>query len=330
MAGIGKRMRPHTFNIPKPLLKIAGKSIVQRLIEELSKSVNKSIDNIGFVIGEFGKEVETELLNIAANINAKGHIFYQKEALGTAHAVYCADELIKDEVVVAFADTLFRASFKIKEDKDAMIWIYEVEDPANFGVVKTDKNNIVTDFIEKPRDRISNKAIIGIYYFKNGNILCEEIKDIIDRNIMAGGEYQLTTVLENMKNKGTGFAVNKVEEWLDCGNKENFVNTNERILEYLDEDKLTKGKHEIENTKIIKPCYIGNNVKISDSVIGPYVSVEDNTQIKRSVISNSIIYDNATISGMIASNSIIGSNVKYIIKESELNLGDFSNYIAND
>ncbi len=326
MAGIGKRMRPHTFNIPKPLLKIAGKAIVQRLIEELSKSMNVSIKNIGFVVGEFGRDVEAELLDIAKNINAKGHIFYQDEALGTAHAVYCADELLKDEVVIAFADTLFKASFKIKSEKDAIIWIYEVEDPANFGVVKTDNNNRVTDFIEKPKDKISNKAIIGIYYFNNGNMLREEIKDIIDKNIIVEGEYQLTTVLENMKNKGTGFYVNNVEEWLDCGNKNNFIYANKRILEHLSDEKQAKGKHELINTKVIEPCYLGINVRISDSVIGPYVSIEDNARIKRSIISNSIIYENASIEGMVASNSIIGSNVKYIRKENELNLGDFSDY----
>ncbi len=329
MAGIGKRMRPHTLNIPKPLLKIAGKTIVQRLIEELGKSINKKIDNIGFVIGEFGKEVELELLNIAANVNAQGQIFYQDEALGTAHAVKCAGKLMKDEVVIAFADTLFKASFKIRDDKNAMIWIYEVEDPSNYGVVKTDKNDIVTEFIEKPEAKISNKAIIGIYYFKKGEQLDEEIEKIIKNNIRVGGEYQITTVLENMKNKGVGFSVKKVEEWLDCGNKENFLLTNSKILEFMRPDELITGKPVIENSKIIPPCYIGTNVKISGSIIGPYVSVENNVVIKKSIIANSIIYDNTGIEGMIASNSIIGSYVEYRRKDDELNLGSYTGFGAN-
>lgn len=324
MAGIGKRMRPHTFTIPKPLLKIAGKTIVQRLIEELGNSVNNSIDNIGFIIGEFGKEVETELLGIAKKVNAKGRIFYQKEALGTAHAIYCANEILNDEVIIAFADTLFHARFKIKDIYDAVIWTYEVEDPSNFGVVKTDDNNLVTNFIEKPKNKVSKNAIIGIYYFKKGDLLSNEIRNLIEKNVIIDGEYQLTTVLENMKKNGTGFYANKVQDWLDCGNKDNFIHTNARILEYENKGKSFTNMHEFKDSKIIDPCYIGDNVKISNSIIGPYVSVEDNTEIKKSIISNSIVYSNTKIYGVVTSNSIIGSYVEYVNKDKELNLGDFS------
>ncbi len=326
MAGIGKRMRPHSLSVPKPLMKIAGKAIVQRLIEELIKSVSIRIDNIGFVIGDFGKDVENELISIARNVSAKGRIYYQKEALGTAHAISCANELLNNEVIIAFADTLFKADFKIKKESEAVIWIYKVKDPHNYGVVKENDQNIVTDFIEKPKEKISNKAIVGIYYFKNGDLLKNEIKNIIRNRVLVGGEYQLTTVLENMKNKGLEFRVSAVDEWLDCGNKDTFISTNARVLELLDKEELTSGNVLIKNSKIIDPCYIGENVRITNSIIGPYVSIEENTEISKCVISDSIIYNNSIVKGIVSSKSIIGSNVEYIRNDEELNIGDFSNY----
>jgi len=326
MAGIGKRMRPHSLSVPKPLMKIAGKAIVQRLIDELIKSVDIKVDNIGFVIGDFGKDVENELVSIARNVNSKGRIYYQKEALGTAHAIYCADELLNSEVIIAFADTLFKADFKINKTSEAVIWIYEVNDPYNYGVVKENDQNIVTDFIEKPKEKISNKAIVGIYYFKNGDMLKSEIKNIIRNKVLIGGEYQLTTVLENMKNKGLEFNVSAVDEWLDCGNKDTFISTNARILEFLNKEELLCDNVVISNSKIIDPCYIGKNVKIFNSIIGPYVSIEENTEISKCIISDSIIYNNSIVKGVVTSKSIIGSNVEYIRSDEELNIGDFSNY----
>jgi len=326
MAGIGKRMRPHSLFVPKPLMKIAGKAIVHRLIEELAKSIDSNIKNIGFVIGDFGKEVENELISIAKKANASGKIYYQKEALGTAHAIHCASELLNNEVVVAFADTLFKADFKMNKEREAVIWIYEVKDPQNYGVVKVNEQNIVTDFIEKPKEKISNKAIIGLYYFKNGDLLNNEIKNIIRNKIMVGGEYQLTTVLENLKNKGLEFITGPVKDWLDCGNKNTFISTNSKILELADTKELIGKNVKISDSQIIDPCYIGENVKINNSIIGPYVSIENDSEISKCIISNSIIYNNSKVSGIVATKSIIGSNVEYIKNDEELSIGDFSIY----
>ena len=326
MAGIGKRMRPHSLFVPKPLMKIAGKAIVHRLIEELEKSIDSKIKNIGFVIGDLGKDVETELINIARNANANGKIYYQREALGTAHAIYCANELLNNEVIVAFADTLFKADFKVNKESEAIIWIYEVKDPHNYGVVKLNAQNIVTDFIEKPKEKISNKAIVGLYYFKNGDLLNNEIKSIIRNKIKVGGEYQLTTVLENLKNKGLEFSTGTVREWLDCGNKNTFISTNSKILEFSDSKELMGKNVKIKNSQVINPCYFGENVKIYNSVIGPYVSVENNSVISKCVISDSIIYNNTRVRGIVASKSIIGSNVEYLKGDEELSIGDFSTH----
>ena len=171
MAGMGKRMRPHTLTIPKPLIPVAGKPIVQWLVEDIIKVCSEKVDEVAFVVGNFGKEVEDNLLKIAEQAGAKGSIYYQQEPLGTAHAVLCADAALKGKVVVAFADTLFRTDFKIDESQDGVIWVKKLEDPRQFGVVKVNGKNIITDFVEKPQTFVSDLAIIGIYYFKDGEYL---------------------------------------------------------------------------------------------------------------------------------------------------------------
>ena len=145
MAGMGKRMRPHTLTVPKPLLPIAGKPTVQRLVEDIAKVCNEKIEEVNFIIGRFGAEAEANLIKVAESVGAKGKISYQDEALGTAHAILCAKESLKGKVIVAFADTLFKADFKLDEGNDGTIWVQKIEDPRMFGVVKVDTNNIITD-----------------------------------------------------------------------------------------------------------------------------------------------------------------------------------------
>ena len=216
MAGRGSRLRPHTLTVPKPLIPIAGKPIVQRLVEDITRVCGQKVDEIAFVIGDFGAVVEAELLEIAKSLNAKGAIYHQDEALGTAHAILCAKKALEGPVVVAFADTLFRADFTLDAQKDGIIWVQKVKDPKAYGVVKMNENDVITDFIEKPQEFISDLAIIGIYFFKDGLKLSDELQYLIDNNIKEKGEFQLTNALENMKQKGAEFYPGKVDEWLDC------------------------------------------------------------------------------------------------------------------
>lgn len=325
MAGMGKRMRPHTLTIPKPLIKIAGKPIVQRLVEDIAKVCNEKIEEIAFIVGDFGKEVEDNLLNIAANIGSVGKIYYQHQALGTAHAILCAKETLQGKVTVAFADTLFKADFKLDENQDGIIWTHKVDNPSAFGVVKLNEHGFITDFIEKPKTFITDLAIIGIYYFKDGENLKKELQYLIDNNVCKGGEYQLTDALENMKNKGISFSSGKVVEWLDCGNKNATVYTNQRILELNKKtEKLVSDNINLENSIIIEPCYIGKDVVLKNSIIGPHVSIGENTIVERSVISNSIIQNNTKLSSVNIDNSMIGSYVEYSDASKDLSIGDFT------
>jgi glucose-1-phosphate thymidylyltransferase len=322
MAGMGKRMRPHTLTVPKPLFKIAGKSIVERLIENLAEAFNEKIDTIGFVIGDFGEETEKYLLNLANKYNAKGKIFYQKEALGTAHAVYKAAEILNGKVVVGFADTLFKIKEKIISTNDSYIWTYKVEDPGAYGVVKMDANGLITGFVEKPKEFVSNEAIIGIYYFADGDALNTELKSLIDNDVRVGKEFQLTTALENLKQEGTKFYSYSVNGWYDCGNKKETIRTNKNVIE--NEGNFIHDDAQLENSVLIPPVFINSGVKVTNSVVGPYVSIESNVEINESIISNSIIKDNSTIKESNIKDSIIGECAQVNGKNDVLNISDFS------
>jgi len=326
MAGMGKRMRPHTLTTPKPLLPVAGKPIVQWLVEDIVKAAGKKVDEIAYVIGDFGKETENALVAIAAKENATAKIYYQHEALGTGHAILCAEESLKGEVAVAFADTLFRSDFSLNDAKnyDGVIWVKKIEDPRSFGVVTLDKQNIISGFVEKPQHFVSDLAIIGIYYFRDGETLRKELQYLIDNNVRDKGEYQLTSAMENMRTKGAKFIPGPVNEWLDCGNKDATLQTNKRMLELADKKTLVDATVKKSNAVVIEPCFIGSGVVIENSVVGPYVSVGNNSSVKNTVIHNSIVLSNSQISNAVVHDSMLGNNVTYAGMSREVNIGDYS------
>ncbi len=328
MAGWGSRLRPHTLTIPKPMLPIAGQPIVERLVKDLVKSTDQKVEDIVFVIRQdFGKAVEEKLLQVAASAGTKGTIRYQDVPLGTAHAILCADDFLEGNVIVAFADTLFRADYKIDAQKDGIIWVQKVDDPSAFGVVKMNADGVITDFVEKPKDFVSDLAIIGIYYFKDGKYLRDEMQYLLDNGIMQKGEYWLTDAMENMKKKGSKFYKGEVIEWLDCGNKDATVYTNSRVLEFIKNENLVSGKAVLKNSVVIEPCYIEEDVTITDSVIGPYVSISKGTQIENSVIKNSIIQSKTILKNKLIANSMIGNNVKLEGRLEDLSVGDYNSLI---
>ncbi len=330
MAGRGSRLRPHTLTIPKPLIPIAGKPIVHRLVEDIAGVINQKIDEIAFIIHEsFGAQVEKDLIAIAEKLGSKGTIYYQNEALGTGHAIMCAKESMSGPIVVAYADTLFRADFELDTKADSVVWVKQVDDPSAFGVVQLNENNEITDFVEKPKQFISDLAIIGIYYFKSGETLRSELQYLLDNNIIKSGEYQLTDALENMKQKGLRFVPGKVEEWMDCGNKNVTVETNSRMLGFLkaDGENLTSSNFTNENSSIIAPCFIGEGVVLKNSTIGPNVSVGNGTIIENSEIKNSLIQTNSSIKNAKLDNAMIGNFAKYDGNFTSVSIGDYSELI---
>jgi len=327
MAGIGSRLRPHTLTIPKPLTLLAGKPIVQRLVEDIVKVVDQKVDEIAFVIGPtFPKDTEEKLMEIAASLNAVGKVFVQEVALGTAHAIQCAKETLVGPCVVAFADTLFKADFTLDASTDGAIWVKKVEDPSAFGVIKL-KDGIITDFVEKPVEFISDLAIIGIYYFSKGDVLRDEIQYLLDNDIKEKGEFQLTNALENMKLKGAKFVPGQVEEWMDCGNKDITVETNGRVLQMLVDqgNNLVSNSVKLNNSKIIEPCYIGENVILNNTTVGPNVSLGDNSVVENSSIKNSLIQTHTTILNAKLDNAMIGNHAYFDGNFTSISIGDYSN-----
>ncbi len=323
MAGRGSRLRPHTLTIPKPLMPVAGKPIVQRLVEDITKVSNEKVDEIAFIIGDFGAETEKQLIEIAESLGAKGSVYHQEEALGTAHAILCAGDSLDGNVVVAFADTLFKADFTLDTQNDGIIWVNQIDNPSAFGVVKLDEEGTITDFVEKPKDFVSDLAIIGIYYFKDGNNLKNELQYLIDNDIKENGEFQITNVLENMKSKGAKFKTGKVSAWMDCGNKNVTVETNQRVLAFEGKN-IIEGNFTNNNSVIIEPCFIGDKVTLTNSVVGPHVSIGNNTTIVNSVIDNSIIQNHAHIEKGNMTNSMIGNYAKITGNSQDLSVGDYT------
>jgi glucose-1-phosphate thymidylyltransferase len=326
MAGRGSRLRPHTLTVPKPLVPVGGKPIVHRLVEDIAAVCSEPIEEIAFVIGDFGKEIEDELIKVAEKLGAKGSIFYQDKPLGTAHAVLCAKELLDGPVVVAFADTLFKADFKIDPNADGILWVKQIEDPSAFGVVQLNENDEIIDFVEKPQTYVSDLAMIGIYYFKQGEDLKKELEYLIDNEVIKGGEYQLPDALRRLTEAGKKFKPGKVTEWLDCGNKIVTVYTNQRVLEFDYEKKMPMihPTSKLINSIIIPPCYIGEKVVLENSIVGPHVSLGKGSVVTNSIIKNSILQNYSTISDGNIKNSMIGNHAKYHGLARDLSLSDYS------
>lgn len=326
MAGRGSRLRPHTLTVPKPLIPVGGRPIVYRLVEDIVAVCGEEIQEIAFVVGYFGEDVERELISVAEKFGARGSIHYQETPLGTGHAVLCAKELLQGPVVVAFADTLFHADFKISPKDDGILWVKQIDNPSEFGVVKLNAQGEIVDYIEKPKEFVSDLAMIGVYYFKEGERLLQELEYLVDNNIIKSGEYQLPDALRRLTEKGYLFKPGTVNEWMDCGNKNVTVQTNQQVL--INDSLKTKlpVRQQIININsiIIEPCFIGDGVRIENSIVGPHASIGENTTINSSIISNSILQNNCTISNMNITNSMIGTSVSLSNPPLVLSIGDFS------
>lgn len=329
MAGRGSRLRPHSLTVPKPLIPVAGKPIVHRLVSDIAKVLGEPIDEVAFVLGDpafFGDEVVASLKELAEGLGAKASIYRQDQPLGTGHAIMCAKDSLEGPAVIAYADTLIRADFDLDKSADSVIWVKQVDQPEAYGVVKLNAAKEITELVEKPEEFVSDLAVIGIYYFKEVSDLKNELQLVLDNNIINGGEYQINDGIKQMMAKGKKFVPGKVDEWMDCGNKKVTLETNMRMLGFLENDgeALISNSVQLENANIIEPCFIGENVVLKDTTVGPYVSVGNDTVIENSTIKNSLIQTKSKISNANLDNAMIGNHVVFDGNFEAISIGDYS------
>jgi glucose-1-phosphate thymidylyltransferase len=319
MAGRGTRLRPHTHVTPKPLLPVVGRTMVERIVETFAQSLG-DFEEAVFVLGpDFGDGVRQQLTEICARFGIEASFGVQDKALGTAHAIAQAGGKLDGECVLVFADTLFTMDQAPDLDADAVVWVMEVEDPSRFGVVVKDADRI-TDFVEKPDTPISNEAIVGIYYVKEGERLAREIRYLMDNKVTGkGDEYQLTDALDRMLKDGATFKTARVTEWLDCGTIPAIKSTSQLVL---DKEGENRKDGTVENSQIIEPVFLGEGAVVRDSVVGPYAAVHGGATVEGSSVRNTIVFGDATVEGSALDGSVVGHSAEVRGFAGELNVGD--------
>ena len=330
MAGRGSRLRPHTLTVPKPLVPVAGMPIVHRLVRDIAKVLNQPIEEVAFILGDpafFGPDVVKSLEELAGQLGAKASIYRQDQPLGTGHAIMSAKPSLSGPAVIAYADTLIRADFELDREADSVIWVKRVENPEAYGVVNLNENNEIIELVEKPTEFVSDQAVIGIYYFKDVAVLKEELQFVLDNDIVHGGEYQINDGIKRMMAKGKRFVTGQVDHWMDCGNKAVTVETNQRMLGFLEQE----GEHLVhetakvhEDSTIIPPCFIGANAEIKSSSVGPFVSIGEGTTVTDSSIENSLIQSQTNIKNAQLKDAMIGNYVQYNGSFKSVSIGDYS------
>ncbi|GAA4235654.1 sugar phosphate nucleotidyltransferase [Postechiella marina] len=330
MAGRGSRLRPHSLTVPKPLIPVAGQPIVHRLVKDIAKVLKQPIEEIAFVLGDpawFGDDVVNSLKDLATELGAKASIYRQDKPLGTGHAIMCAEPSLSGPAVIAYADTLIRAEFDLDPTADSVIWTKQVENPEAYGVVKLNDNQEIVELVEKPETFVSDQAVIGIYYFKDVAVLKGKLQEILDENVMNGGEYQINDGIKRMMADGKVFKTGTVDEWMDCGNKTITIETNQRMLGFLKadgEEQLVASTVKLENSTIIEPCFIGEHVVLKNTTVGPFVSIGKDSVVENSTIKNSLIQTNVSIKNANLDNAMIGNHAKYNGEFTSVSIGDYS------
>ncbi|HBY99179.1 MAG TPA: nucleotidyltransferase [Chloroflexi bacterium] len=315
-AGYGSRLRPHTYSKPKPLVKVAGNTVLGQVLDMLGEV---KVDEITFIVGYLGEQIRHY---VSQHYNFQANYVEQNELKGQAHAIWLAREFVHGPVLIIFVDTIFEADLKVLEgvSDDGVIFVKEVEDPRRFGVVTLDASGHIARFVEKPARPVSNLAVIGVYYVKDHNMLFESIEELIERNIQTKGEYFLADALQLMVERGARFQPWTVDVWEDCGTPEAVLHTNR----YLLESGRATGDVEADNSVIVQPVNVAPNVTIVNSIIGPYVSLAEGCEVRNAIIRDTIVDQGALIENTMLDQSLIGNNAVVRGRYRKLNVGDSS------
>ena len=314
LAGLGTRLRPHTWSKPKPLVQVAGKPVLGHILDSLA---GLDIDETIFIVGYMGDQIQRWVSEHYPNLRAR--YVEQPEMKGQAHAINLARDYIDQPVLIIFGDTIWETDFtRLKQVKnDGLIYVKEVDDPRRFGVA-TLKDGFVTKFVEKPTTPISNLAVVGVYYFHAWQKLLQSIDDLIARNIQLKGEYFLADAMQLMISGGAKLEVETIPVWEDCGTPQAILKTNRYLLQ--------KHSHarDIDGSVILPPVFISPTAQINNSIVGPYVSISDDAVIENSILRDCIISEGARIDNAIMESSLIGKEAHVHGASEKLNVGDSS------
>ena len=299
VAGKGERMRPYTNNLPKCLLPVGGKTIIDWIVADtLPLKATESI----FITGYKAEAIDDYLKGKPEW--GRTRTVLQNDPQGLGQAISLALPYVEDDepILIILGDTLFKADIQaLANATENILYTYKVEDPRRFGVAVTDSTGRITRLVEKPQEFVSDEAIVGIYYIKDTKVLKQSLKYLMDNNIRTKNEFQLTDALQMMLEKGCHFRTAPVQKWLDCGLAETLLETNAHVLKRIDNSASVN----LPGVKVIAPCYIGKGAKITNSTIGPNVSVGDDCVIENSTISNAVLWDAVKVSGQTLDNVIM-------------------------
>lgn len=320
MAGLGTRLRPHTWSKPKQLVSVAGKAIIDHVIESLASLPDHQKIELINIVGYLGEQIEDYLSQRYPDL--KAHYILQEDPRGQSHAIQLARSFLDGPMLIVFADTLIETDLSFLEDEqaEAVAWVKPVPDPRRFGVAVLNQNGYVERLIEKPQDMSNNLAVVGFYYFKHAEDLLAAIDEQLRLGIQIKGEYYLADAINLMLKKGLRMRVQKVDVWLDAGTPEALLETNRYLLNNGLDNSNVAQKH--PGVVIIPPVFIHPSAMVKRSIIGPYVSLGAGCQVEHSIIQDSILEDEANINGVILECSLVGRRAHLVRRPGHINAGD--------
>lgn len=297
VAGVGSRLRPHTYTLPKVLLNVAGRPILGHILDKI---IGEGINSATLIVGHMSDKIRDYVANSYPDFSAE--FIEQEDRLGLGHAIFLSRDSLKSEpVLIILGDTIFDVDLTpVLHGEFSSLGVKEVEDPRRFGVAEM-RNGHIARLVEKPETPVSRLAVVGLYFMKNPKLLHECLTELVKKDLRTKGEYQLTDALQMMIERGEKMSTFKVDGWYDCGKPETLLSTNRALLEKKSFSRVR------DNVIINQPVYIADSAELRDCVIGPFTTVGDNARIAESVIRNSIIGEDARVERALMDNSIVGN-----------------------